>query len=60
MRVVDHRNVFLNEMASLGFLQSTNAPNDECAEAVKDLPLTTKTRFTTRAHSTLTMTNVEG
>ncbi len=39
--VVDHRNVFLNEVASLGFLQSTNAPNDECAEAVKDVELAT-------------------
>ena len=39
--VIDHRKLFLNEMATLGFLLASNAPNDKSAAVVKDVKLAT-------------------
>ncbi len=37
--VVEHRQIFLNEMATLGFLHALNAPNEASADVIKDVQL---------------------
>ena len=36
---IEHRKVFLNEMASLGFIHPSNAPNEESKKLVDDVQL---------------------
>ncbi len=48
--VVKHRQIFLNEMSTLGFLHALNAPNEESADVIKDVGRTPYFGFMTRAY----------